>query len=141
MTTDKIVLWETRLALEIGELDTKPDKLLKIWESQKKLSSSAKQCTMQHAFVLVPHECCTARACVVAGVRLFFVLSLRLVQGGWEGALRGARLLFFWLEPWPTARSHVGVLGSFRVLATSRLSLPVHVSAVSPRELTGTAAL
>ena len=50
-------------------------------------------------------------------------------------------LLFFWLEPWPTARSHVGVLGSLRVLATSRLRLPVHVPAVSPRELTGTAAL
>ena len=33
-------------------------------------------------------------------------------------------------------RSHVGVVGSLRVLSTILVELPVHVPAVSPRELT-----
>ena len=87
--------------------------------------------------------------CVYGGVNVTRPIFL---NGGWEGSLCGGdhflsclkesrELLFFWFDPWPTARSHVGVLGSLRVLATSRLRLPVPVPAVSPRELTGTAAL
>ena len=57
------------------------------------------------------------------------------------GASRREGVLFFSLKPWFTVRSHVGVVGSLLVLATIRVELPVHVRAVSPRELTWTAAL
>ena len=50
---------------------------------------------MQHAFCLVPHECCTARACV-AGVRLFPRFSLRSCGSGWlEGAWKRAGVLCY----------------------------------------------
>ena len=42
---------------------------------------------MWHAYGFVPHECCTARACVVAGVRLVSNVSPRaFCSGGREGA-------------------------------------------------------
>ena len=45
------------------------------------------KCLMQHALLLAPHECCTARACVVAGVRhVLMCLRGHFVQGVREGA-------------------------------------------------------
>ena len=38
-------------------------------ESIQRRMKDKDKCFMQHAFLSVPHECCTARACVVAGVR------------------------------------------------------------------------
>ena len=44
-------------------------------------------CFMQHASYFVSHECCTARACVVAGVRHFILCLLgHFVQGGKEAS-------------------------------------------------------
>ena len=55
---------------------------------------------MRHAYGFVPHNCCAACACVVAGVR-HFNLCLRghLVQGGWEGAQRGAGVALLFTTP------------------------------------------
>ena len=42
---------------------------------------------LRHAYGFVPHECCTARAYVVAGVRLVSMcLRGHFVQGGEGGA-------------------------------------------------------
>ena len=50
----------------------------------EQLSDDQKFCTMQHAFVFVPHECCTARACV-SQVCDCLTFSLRPCGSGWVG--------------------------------------------------------
>ena len=71
---------------------------------------------MQHAFVFVPHECCTARACVVARVRLFFVLSA--FGSGWVGgslkASRSALLVARAMASGALARGRFGVVAGAR---------------------------
>ena len=78
----------------------------------------------------------------VAGVRLFNALSAAIwFRVGGREPQGEQECSSFGLEPWLTVRSHVGVgEGSLRVLATIRVELPVHVLAVSPRELNGTTA-
>ena len=90
------------------------------WKTKKSgFSLKDKKCTMQHAFDFVPHECCTARARVsqVCGCLMF---SLRPFGSWVGGSLQGAGVLFF---HGLRVRSHVGVLGSWRVLATNRFEI------------------
>ena len=61
-----------RVKLSATEANTIEDS--PILEGEQATLFRSGTCTMQHAFDIVPHECCTARACV-AGVRLFNVLS------------------------------------------------------------------
>ena len=66
------------------------------------------KCTMPHACVFVPHECCTARACVVAGVRHVSV-SLWAFCSGWVGGcLKGAGVLFSFPTRPPVEKSNPG---------------------------------
>ena len=62
---------------------------------------------MRHSHGFVPHDCCTARACVDVAIPRHFDVSPRpFFQGVWEGAFFGeqASLLFF---PRPRALARV----------------------------------
>ena len=123
MTNDNIVMRETRLSIADWRTGYHTKSIVvdlgkpeKIYQVQRRNVP----CSMRLSLF---RTSAARRARVLSLVCCCFLFSLRLVQGGWEGALRGAGVLFFWLEPWPTARSHVGVLGSWRVLATNRFEI------------------
>ena len=74
----------------------------KPWHRERGASKNctcSRRCIMQHSFLFVQQECCTARACV-AGVRLLNVLSAAswFRAGGRERAWTGAGVLFLWLS-------------------------------------------